>query len=530
MATDNKPTATPTTTAQAAPVQPSTSQAQPSAAPVQPVQKTVDTPQPVNSTKPETMALNEAAKTAAENNAATNSVQQEAPAPDTTQQTTPTTETDKKITAEKLKGLTVDQLNALLVQGIHTPEERKNIDDAIKQADGNDGEHFAENKNGEQPQEKERDDKGPFAEKDIIKYMYEDWLIKGANWSWNKSAEKLGKAAFRLKTAWNDAAREETKKEEAQGKKVETKKTHNEVDSYCTKKMEGTTNFLGDHNTKMQENIAKAKEGKLDETTFDAQTKKLLGNLPEDKRKDFCKYLSKSMENFHNNLTNIEQSSAMITKAQMAAELCQDPKAFEGKDYNQLFDAYQKKNKVLLALRLDKEKAEGRDPIDFMNKTLKLAEKASEQANENIRKGKYAERDEKPGKNKYLDEINKSLGTSAANSATQDNRPKGIFEQFVIDNDVEKAMKNQLSAITDGLGETANRRANNEVRHDNLVAMYSRIAAKDPSKAAEMNRRIANLRGLGPESGVVKADRIAESKIAENSAQRRMAEMLGANR
>lgn len=529
MATDNsKPTATPTTST--ATVQPSTATAQPvqpSTATVQPVQPTNAPQQPVNSSKPDTISMNEAQKPTPENNTVKDTVQPEAPAPETAKPVAPT-ETSNKITAESLKGLTVEQLNALQVQGIHNADENKAIEDAKKQA-GDGDENFAESKDGEQPQGKERDDKGPFKEGDIIKYMYEDWLIGGANWLWNKSAEKLDKGYFRMKNAIAQAKREEIKKEEAQGKKVETKKAHNEIESYYSTKVNNNSAFLGEHNTKMQENIAKAKEGKLEETTFDEQTKKLLMSLPEDKRKDFCKYLSKSMDNLHNNLTNIEQSSAMITKAQMAAELCQDPKAFDGKNKDELFDAYQKKNKTLLCKRLDQEIAAGRDPTKLMNETLKLAKNASEQADENIAKGKYAEYGNAPGKNKYLDEINKSLSVSAA-PTTQNNEPKGIYEQFNEDNNVEKAMQTQLGQSKQGLGETANRRANNEARQDKLVDMYTRIAAKDPSKAAEMNRRIANLQAIGPESGVVKNDQTAKSKIAQNSTQLKMSEMLGANR
>lgn len=516
---DTKPAATPTATP--APV---------TTAATQPIQQTNAHQQTASSQKANTMSLNESSKTAPENNTPTNTDKQQNPAPETSKSTAQ--ETDKKITAESLKGLTVDQLNALLINGVHNADETKAINDAKKTADGNDGndgEHFAESKDGEQPQGKERDDKGPFKEGDIINYMYNDWLIAGANWLWNKSAEKLDGAYFRTRNAFAQAHRNEVAKERAQGKKVETKKAHGDIDEYCTTKMSQKSAFMGDYNDKMQENIAKAKEGKLEETTFDEQTKKLLAGLPEDKRKDFCKYLSKSMENLQNNLINIEQSSALISKAQMAAEICQDPKAFEGKNTNEIFDAYQKKNKALLAKRLEQEKAEGRDPTDFMNKTLKLAVKASEQADQNIAKGKYAERDEKPGKNEYLDKINKSLGASATNSASNDNEPQSIYEMGLGGN-LAEAQKMQLNEIKDGLGEIPNRRANNEVRQDKLVAMYSKIAAQDPSKAADMNRRIANLQATGPESGVVKADRIAESKIAENSTQRKMSEMFGANR
>lgn len=523
MATDNsKPT---TTAAPAAPTPAATPTVAPAtAATVSPVQK--NAPQQLNdSPKSDTMSLNQGTNpNTTENTAKQEPAKQETVKPEVAQPVAQ--ESDKKITAEKLKGLSVDQLDALLVQGVHNAEETQAINNAKEQAGGGgEDEHFAENMDGEQAQAKEDDDKGPFKEDDIIKYMYNDWLIGGANWLWKKSAEKLDKAYFRTRNAIAQANREKVAKERSEGKKVETKQAHNEVDEKCTAKMSQNSAFFGSHNDSTQANIAKAQEGKLEETTFDEGTKKLLGGLPEGERKAFCKSLSQSMENLHNNLTNVEQSSAMITKAQMAAELCQDPKAFDGKDKDALFDAYQKKNKTLLCQKIDQEIAAGRDPTKFMNKTLKLATKASEQADKNIEKGRYAELGNKPGKNSYLDEINKSLGTTVAN-----NGPKGIYEQFNEDNNIDRAMQKQLENTKAKLGEIPNRRANNEARQDKLIAMYGKIAARDPSKAVEMNRRISGLRVAGPESGVVKADRIAETKIADNSAQRKMSEMLGANR
>ena len=47
------------------------------------------------------------------------------------------------------------------------------------------------NTDGDEPNKMDSDGKGPFKEEDVISYMYNDWLIGGANWLWAKTESKL---------------------------------------------------------------------------------------------------------------------------------------------------------------------------------------------------------------------------------------------------------------------------------------------------------------------------------------------------
>ncbi|MBO5442443.1 MAG: hypothetical protein J6A33_01495 [Alphaproteobacteria bacterium] len=456
-----------------------------------------------------------------------------------------------RITAESAKGLTIDEINhKLLVDSLDAPErnaleeQKKNLED--KEAPE------IQNRDGEQPKGKEPQ-KGPFKEDDIIKYMYTDWLIGGANWLWAKGAEKLDAGYFATKQALQKTRQ---KKREASGKTPDkTTQQKEKIDKYADDKSLNKTKEMEEHDKQLPKDLKAAMAGNYDETTFSPETKRFLENIPEHPdpndpkktKKDFLKDLGKGMKNLRQNLTNIEQSSALIAQAQMAAELHADPDAFKGADPEKLFEAYQKKAKILIAKQCDKEQKAGRDPIKFLNETLKTAQKARDRADANHDKGHYIENGKEPRDNPSLDKIKETLGwdKAPANDNQQNNEPKGLFQEAVEGKNVEQLMMGQLAQKDNELVTSTKRRINNIDRRGKLTETYEKmlanldrkenLTAQEQQRYANIQGKLATLRATEPVSGVVEADRKAQQIINKNEKQaqdkavrnRQMAEMLG---
>lgn len=478
---------------------------------------------------------------------------------------------------QPLKDLTIDQLNEKLKQNLSV-DEFNNVQEEIKkrESEGNDdNDNKVINTDGDQDNSKEDEEKGPFQPGDIIEYMYKDWIIGGANWLWSKSAKHLeagwfkGSRALKKSPSWlkgvkdsiaaefnkgRDAARggnggssgdeqnppqppqlndgsaneapapQNTPNEE--GPKDNTTKYFYVLDDHFLERTGQRTESLEKHNEKIQKDIKLMREGKLDESSFSKETKEFLHKKFDGKdnkeRDSFCDYMSKSMKHLHDNLKNIEQSSAMLAKARMMDELSKNPHAFDNVNPMELFNAYQKQNKIMLMRRCDQMEAEGKNPIDFLNKTFDTAMKANERADENYNKGLYAENGKAPGENPYLDSLNKELDLAAQNK--DNSKPMGIFESLNSNQDIAEAEQSRLNQISGKEKENEIRRSSNQERQQKLLATYEKLLAKDPNNAA-LKAKIAGYKALGVQSGVVDNDNKADKIIKTNENQSRRDQM-----
>ncbi len=452
----------------------------------------------------------------------------------------------ERITAESAKGLTIDEINhKLLVEGLDAPE-RAALEEQKKNLEEQDAPEI-ENKDGEQPKGKEED--GPFKEGDIIQYMYTDWLIGGANWLWKKGSEKLSGAYFR--------ARQGRQKDKIISGNTpdKTSTQKNKVDNYADKKSLKKTEELEEQDKSFQKDIKAAMAGNYDETSFSPETKRFLQNMPEhpDKnnpkrtKKDFLKDLGKNMKDLRDNLINVEQSSALIAQAQMTAELHADPNAFKNANPEKLFDAYQKKAKLLIAKKCDQERKEGRDPTAFLNETLKTAVKAREKADKNHKKGHYVEKGKEPKENPALDKIKESLGwdNAPANDNQRDNQPKGLYQEAVEGKNIEQMMMGKMAEKDQELVQATQRRVNNIDRRQKLVDICQKkletldhkgnLSEKEQQEYIKWQSKLEYYNATGPVSGTVEADKKAQQTINKNNQQkqqqalkdRQMAQMLG---
>ena len=129
--------------------------------------------------------------------------QTQAPAPAEPQKTVYLSQNPKKET-ETFQGMTVAQkLNYLRIKdkrGIITPEERQlkeECEKQLKEQEGGEGNITPED--GTKVQEEEKDPKDIFKEQDIIQYMYNDWLLGGANWLYKKCYKYIDKKINQFK-------------------------------------------------------------------------------------------------------------------------------------------------------------------------------------------------------------------------------------------------------------------------------------------------------------------------------------------
>lgn len=458
----------------------------------------------------------------------------------------------ERITAESAKGLTIDEINhKLLVDGLDAPE-RAALEEQKKNLEEQEAPEI-QNRDGEQPKKKEEKE-GPFKEGDIIQYMYTDWLIGGANWLWARTAEKLEEGYFLMK---RNAQQQQEEKDKKKGKKPDrTTEQKNKIDDYADKKSLNKTQEMKAQDEQLQKDIKAAMAGNYDQTSFSPETIRFLQNIPDhpdpnDPKKtknDFMKDLGKGMKNLRNNLTNIEQSSALIAQAQMAAELHANPNAFNGADVEQLFESYQKKAKILIAKQCDEEKKAGRDPSKFLNETLKRAKNARDRADKNHSKGRYVENGKETRDNPDLDKLKESLGwdrETPANDNQRDNKPKGLYQTAVEGQNAEQLMMGQIAENNKDMTQATQRRITNIDRREKLTTSYEKILAnldrKENLTAQEQQRyiniqnRLESLRATGPVSGVVEADKKAQQTIKNNEKQaqqkaernHQMAQMLG---
>ena len=158
------------------------------------------------------------------------------------------------------------------------------------------------------------EEKGPFKEGDIIKYMYEDWLIGGLNWLWAKAAKHIKKGMIGEK--YRKPKRDAEKKKHKDLERFDTYKMKEKYNDKMLKEIDDKEKSFGDYNG-LVEVCDKIRTGRLEETNLSDDIKAMIKAMPQ---KDFDNFfnpkrIKKAQENIKSNMIAGMQFANMYAQA-----------------------------------------------------------------------------------------------------------------------------------------------------------------------------------------------------------------------
>ena len=369
--------------------------------------------------------------------------------------------------SQAFDGMTVAQklnyLNIKEKRGILTPDERKlkeDLKDQLSQGkDGNEGEVTPEDGTKVGPSDEEPKDL--FKEQDIIDYMYNDWLLGGANWLYKKTYKKIDQFGQAFKNRCAQAKNDAKKRENAE---YNTITTRNNIDDKAVKMYDGSKASIEKGRDGVKATLDAIMAGNIDGSKATECTKILMNELSEDKRQAFCQQAKVMIENLAENMKTIQFVAGQLARAQMGESICMNQDVFKNTNTAQLYEALTKRNAIAIARKMDSCEKQGKDPAKFLKNLTDDVTDANKFTDKQYKKHKFDEAGKKGNTNKTLHKINDRLSLKQDN-ITQPERlePQSMLEHLVASNNFDLA-------ITDKLNKMRGSNATLEARNDNYEA------------------------------------------------------------
>ena len=289
-------------------------------------------------------------------------------------------------------------------------------------------------KEGDENQDPDPEKNGPFKEKDVIKYMYEDWLLAGANWLWCKSAAKIDKGFYWAQKKVLDRIAE---KRLENNRTYDTEARHEQIAKQAISKGQANMDAVQKHEDAQLQNLRLLKEGKYNEAKVSDTTKVLLQNMSDKEKEQFFKISEQGIKNFYNNVRMAEQFASNYAQAGMTLDLAGNKDYYQGKNLNTEFDKQKAHAMQLFARRMDEAAKRGEDPMKVAAKLFNMSKDALDASNKTIEKGKFAEKGKKPNGDlsKYVVKMSDELKTVATPAQGQ---KRGMYEAAVADMNFDK--------------------------------------------------------------------------------------------
>lgn len=298
-------------------------------------------------------------------------------------------------------------------------------------------------KDGDEPNDPDPEKKGPFKEEDIIKYMYNDWLLGGANWLWTKTAAKLDKGYY-----WSMRKISERRRQRQieRGKTYDTETSYNKISDKAEASGKATATSIDKHREEQLKNLKLMREGKIDEANVSDVTKVLMKNMDERERQEFCAAAEQGINNFYDRMTMADQFANNYAQAGMALDLAQNKDAYAGKNLEEEFAKQKEKALILYGRLLDQEQAAGRDPDKMATNLFNASHEAVKEAEKTMDKGQFNEKGNKPrsGLAKNIVKISKQLQSVAK---PKEGQQRGLFEAALEDQKFDRGIKESLQDI-----------------------------------------------------------------------------------
>lgn len=366
-----------------------------------------------------------------------------------------------------------ERLEFLKVQGVHTPEERKEIEDLEKKlADGKEGNVTPEK--GKKVGESEKEPKDIFKEDDIIHYMYNDWLIGGMNWLYKKTYKYIDRGYHYAKN------RRDRLKEDLKNTKYNTIKTDSAIRKKRVKNYDTSAAAVDKGAEKTLADLEAIKSGNVDSTQVSALTKRIMNEIPESKRVAFCTAATSMVQNAAENIKTIQLLAGTLARTQMSENLCKDQEAFSNVSSEALLTALTKKNAILIARAANEAQERGEDIGKFFKDFDKKLKKADKFTDKQFKKNKFDEAGKKGKKNKHLQKLNELLGITQEDQAReQDLQPRSMLEHLVVSNNAEAVLTQTLDNNRRQLNASA---AQRDINNNRRVQFQNRIAGFQASR------------------------------------------------
>lgn len=360
------------------------------------------------------------------------------------------------------------------------------------------------NRKDDDKEEDGDEEKGPFKKGDVIEYMYEDWLIGGANWLWAWSAKKIKKAYYKFKRNRNRAIGEKNKIKDI--KRHDAYQWKEKYENKALNDAEEKTEKFEQYNG-LVELCDKIRNGKVDETNLPDRTKALIKNMPKEHFDQFfdARRIKKCQENMKDNMIAAMQFSNLYATVAMVDPKMQD-KGFTHEGGNdKAFNRLKKEGLALYVKAMSREAANGGNTQVLSGKLLDLAQNAVEQMDKDLENGRFDGFQKKHNgiwRRFYRKITNKHYGEPRPNTAfTQLNEmlqgidanepPVNFQEALLMQQDFDKGIANQLENLTQQENATEARRQQLEYRKRQLQEAKARML-NDPEKKRAREEKETN--------------------------------------
>ena len=450
---------------------------------------------------PKTVSVNEASAT-----------QTQQPVGQPTPQPTPqnNSEPQKKIylsqnpkkEEQTFQGMTIAQklnyLNIKEKRGILTPEERKQQEECreqlAKEQEGDEGEVTPED--GTKVGAKDSAPKDLFEEEDIIKYMYNKWLLGGANWLYKKTYKQIDKSYAAFKNRCEQAKMAAKKRENTE---YNTITTRDNVDDKAVKLYDGQKATLDKGKEGVKAVLEEIKNGNIDASKATGLTKRLMQELPEGKRQQFCTEAQAMIENLAENMKTIHFIAGQLARAQMAENICMDQNAFKNSVPAHVFEAMERRNALAIAAQMDEWQRQGKNPAKLIQQLNDDVEKANKFADKQYKKEKFDEAGKKGKENKTLRKINETLSIPEEEiTKPKQYEPQTMLQHLIISNNLEMGITEKLNKLNNNQRVQAARNDDNQSRRAHLhdrVANCARYSAMIRSRVNPQGRLVLDRQG-----------------------------------
>lgn len=333
----------------------------------------------------------------------------------------------------------------------------------------------AGSKDGDENQDPDPEKKGPFKEKDVIKYMYEDWLLEGANWLWTKTAAKLDKGYYWAQRKMLERMRE---KQIEKGKTYETETRYNQIEDHALSSGQANSDLIDKHQEEQLKNLKLIKEGKLNEAKVSDSTKVLLANMDEKEKQQFFKVAEQGIKNFYENMAIAEQFASNYARAGMTLDLAKDKDYYQGKDLKAEFDKQKAHAMQLFARRMDMEAANGGNPAKLAAKLFNSSQSAVKEAQKTMSKRKFTERDKKPRGDLAVEVV--ALSDELKKVATPEpGQKRGLYEAAVADMDFDKGSSASMEEVNRAFAANLVQKDQNNERRDRVALLKQKLGLTD---------------------------------------------------
>ncbi|MFV0626916.1 MAG: hypothetical protein ACK5N8_06185 [Alphaproteobacteria bacterium] len=373
-----------------------------------------------------------------------------------------------------------DQIKALKIKdkmGLLSIDDRNNLDNLEKAKAKEDvPEVKRRNKQHEDPVE---EDKGPFEQGDIIDYMYNKWLIAGANWTWVKTDKHIRKTGYAMANAFQDQLRKnrEAKAANKNAKTTKTKEFDADTNLKLAEDLQNKYNRTDENMEKIVKRHKLIAEGKFDEAGVSDDFKKKLeeGEKKYGKNyvKDYCNNVIEHTKDMSETFKHIQTISSTIVHAEVDMLKINNVKEGE-KDASHL-SKRQDDVSIHIISQINKISKEGGDVPAFIKTLSEKAKGAKEFAQGEIEKDNVNEFGKNNIQNQNLNEVMDMIVNGEKPKENEQTLIQALNNNYSNKEHMDKAFEENFSKNA----EVTWRKENNMDRKENIEKLKENLKSKD---------------------------------------------------